>query len=294
MLNRNISKIYDTAPNQGFLGEGHTAISVIDGQDFSDTDPFILLMDDRLELTGEQAVGGAHPHAGFETVTLILEGDSSSGDKNLQAGDMEWLTAGSGIVHTEEITKKVTVRFLQLWLSLPKDKHSAEPKLQELNLQNIPIFKNDLVEARIYSGSSQNLKAPTHNQTPATIVDFHLQPNAEVTQEIPASYNGFIYVTEGAVIAGEEESVVKMHQVGWLDRPSEKGASQIKFRTENEGSRFIFYSGEPQEYPIYHYGPFVGNNQADIARAYNDYSQGKMTHVRNLPSNQIVRHPPVR
>src|SRR5947209_3812196 len=120
MIHRKIANIVMPKPSSGFLGRGHTAVPVIGGNDFEQTDPFILLMDDQLDLPGDGTVGGAHPHAGFETVTLVLDGDSNSSSKSLQTGGMEWMTAGSGIVHTEEINTKVKMRILQLWLVLPK------------------------------------------------------------------------------------------------------------------------------------------------------------------------------
>src|SRR5215218_5831609 len=161
MINRKIVRVLSPKASQGFLGKGHTAIPVIDGNNFEQTDPFILLMDDRLDLAGEGFVGGPHPHAGFETVTLVLEGDNESESKTLQTGGLEWMTAGSGIVHTEEIDKKVKMRILQLWLVLPKKKRWTKPKWQELHLSNVPIKKEESNEIRVYSGSRQGMTAPT-------------------------------------------------------------------------------------------------------------------------------------
>src|SRR5688572_32822764 len=116
MKTRNIERIVRNPLQPGFLGRGHLAASVLSGQDFAQTDPFILLMDDQLDLPGGEPVGGPHPHAGFETVTLVLEGDPASKSKTLQTGGLEWMTAGSGIIHTEEIDSSVKMRILQLCL----------------------------------------------------------------------------------------------------------------------------------------------------------------------------------
>jgi redox-sensitive bicupin YhaK (pirin superfamily) len=259
MISRKIVRILNPTAGQGFLGQGHTATAVIDGNNFEQTDPFILLMDDQLNLPGNGTVGGPHPHAGFETVTLVLEGDGNSKSKTLQTGGLEWMTAGSGIVHTEEINTKVNMRILQLWLVLPKAKRWAEPKWQELHLKNVPIRKEGNSEIRLYSGTSLGMTAPTQNETPATIVDFRLEAGYEVIQELPASYNGFIYVIEGSVEAGEERTVAGACQVAWLDRPNEKGNSQVTFRGGENGGRFVFYAGEPQNVAIVSHGPFIGD-----------------------------------
>lgn len=290
MINRKIARILNPRGSQGFLGEGHTAIPVISGNDFEQTDPFILLMDDQLNLPGSGTVGGAHPHAGFETVTLVLEGDADNKSKTLQTGGMEWMTAGSGIVHFDEIKTKTKMRILQLWLVLPKAKRWTAPKWQELHLKNVPVKKEGSSEIRVYSGTSLGMTAPTQNETPTTIVDFNLEPGYEVVQEIPASYNGFIYVIEGTVEVGDEETVVGEQQVAWLDRSSEKVNSQIKFKGGENGGRFIFYAGEPQGAPIISKGPFIGDTNEDIVRLYQEYRQGKMVHVRDLPEKQVVHY----
>lgn len=290
MIQRKISRIILPQPSQGFLGKGHTAIPVIDGQHFEHTDPFILLMDDQLDLPGDQSVGGAHPHAGFETVTLVLEGDANSQSKTLQTGGLEWMTAGSGIVHTEEIDTQVKMRILQLWLVLPKEKRWAQPKWQELHLQNVPIKKDGATEIRVYSGTSLGMTAPTQNETPITIVDFKLAADYKLAQELPASYNGFIYVIEGNVEAGEGNTLIEKGQVAWLEKTGQEGDSVLRLKGGANGARFVLYAGAPQGAPIVSHGPFIGDTKEDIIRLYSEYRQGKMGHVRDLPESQIIRH----
>ncbi len=291
VITRKISRILNPAASKGFLGEGHKAIAVINGNNFAQTDPFIILMDDQLNLPGNGTVGGPHPHAGFETVTLVLEGDANNKSKTLQTGGLEWMTAGSGIVHTEEIDTKLKMRILQLWLVLPKAKRWTEPKWQELHLNNIPVRKERNSEIRVYSGTSSGMTAPTQNETPTTIVDFQLEAGYDVVQEIPASYNGFVYVINGYVEVGDEKTIVGEQQVAWLDRPAEKVNSEIRFKGGENGSRFIFYAGEPQGAPIVSQGPFIGDTKEDIAHLYQQYRHGKMGHVRELPEKQVVHYP---
>src|SRR5262245_14892796 len=106
MKQRKIERITQNPFHQGFLGQGHEASAVIDGSNFTGSDPFLILMDDRLDLPGGEPVGGPHPHAGFETVTFVVESNSNE----WKAGSLELMTAGKGIVHTEEITARTRVR----------------------------------------------------------------------------------------------------------------------------------------------------------------------------------------
>lgn len=284
MIHRKISKIDTPYSGQGFLGTGHTAAAVLGDNSFEQTDPFLLLMDDQLDLPGGPPVGGAHPHAGFETVTLVLEGT----DHGWKTGSFEIMTAGKGIVHTEEITAKTKMRILQLWLVLPPDKRWAEPFFQELQLQNVPIQKTTSGEIRVYSGSSNGLTSPISNQTPVTIVDFTLANDALATQELLASYNGFIYVVEGTVQVGEKE--IRKGQIAWFDKTSINEASVIEFKAGEHGVRFVLYAGEPQNAAVVSHGPFIGDTKEDIIRLYQEYRQGKMVHLNDLPPNRKVHY----
>src|SRR3954454_24363452 len=118
-IHRKLIHIQTPAAQQGFLGPDHVARPLIQ-VDFSKSDPFILLMDDRLHKRNAEPVGGPHPHAGFETVSLLLEGEVGDEKHKMKAGDLQMMTAGGGIIHTETIKEKAYLRLLQLWLNLPK------------------------------------------------------------------------------------------------------------------------------------------------------------------------------
>src|SRR6266849_1309558 len=110
-MNRTVSRVERPVPEPGFLGEGHTAVPVIRAEQFERNDPFIALMDDHIHLKGDRPAGGPHPHAGFETVTFVLEGKLEYHDRNseghLEAGDIQWMTAGRGVIHTETMERAV-------------------------------------------------------------------------------------------------------------------------------------------------------------------------------------------
>jgi len=282
MIRRNISKITQNHWHNGFLGTGHRAMAVLDGVPYKDSDPFILFMDDSLNLPGGEPVGGAHPHAGFETLSLVLEGN----EKDWKTGSFELMTAGKGIIHTEEITSKQKLRMLQVWLVLPPEKRYAQPFLQRMLLEDVPKIKTDTYEIRVYSGSSNGLISPLKNHTPFTLVDFRLEEKAVVTQEIPSHYNGLVYVLKGSVKAGDK--IIKAEQAGWLEKITENGESELQFEALVNDTHFVLYAGQPHNVPVVHHGPFVADTMEDIAQMYKDFRQGKFPHLNDLPSKQKI------
>lgn len=280
MIRRNISKITQNHWHNGFLGTGHRAMAVLDGVPYKDSDPFILFMDDSLNLPGGEPVGGAHPHAGFETLSLVLEGN----ERDWKTGSFELMTAGKGIIHTEEITSKQKLRMLQVWLVLPPEKRYAQPFLQRMLLEEVPKIKTDTYEIRVYSGSSNGLISPLKNHTPFTLVDFRLEKKAVVTQEIPSHYNGLVYVLKGSVKAGDK--IIKAEQAGWLEKITENGESELQFEALVNDTHFVLYAGQPHNVPVVHHGPFVADTMEDIAQMYRDFRQGKFPHLNELPGEQ--------
>jgi len=280
MLQRTIFKITRSHWHQGFLGAGHRASAVFEGIPYTESDPFIVFMDDKLNLAGGSPVGGAHPHAGFETLTLVLQGN----DKDWKTGSFELMTAGKGIVHTEEITSQENLHILQVWLALPPEKRWTQPLWQRILVEDVPTCKKEGYEIRVYSGSSQGLTSPIKNLTPLTLVDFRLDSDQTVEQEIPADQNGLVYVLEGSVQIGDQ--TVSAGQAGWLNHTSAIGSSTLTLRSRHEATHLVLYAAQPHHAPIVSHGPFVGDTMDDIARLYNEYRNGKMPHVKNLPDDR--------
>jgi len=281
---RRIARTITTpAPAPGFIGAGHTAVLVVDPTEFASQDPFILLADDRIELPAGSTAGGAHPHAGFETVTFVLEG--SLRDKvegSLSTGDVQWMTAGSGVIHGEDVVPQGRTRILQLWLTLPhKDRWSA-PRFETVTRGEAPVRREPGVEVRVYSGVSGDARASTTNFVPVTLADISLDPGATVEQDLPASYNGFVYVLEGSVRAGVDDAQLVKGQVGWLDRAEGSSASSLRLTAGDARARAVLYAGEPTNVPIVMHGPFVGETRADLIRVSNDYLAGRFPRMSEL------------
>jgi quercetin 2,3-dioxygenase len=284
LYQRRISRIYNVpelAP--GFIGPGHLAAPVIAPEDFAINDPFILLMDDHLDI-GDRPVGGAHPHAGFETVTLLLQGSIYDRDEGgfIEAGEVQWMTAGRGIIHGENVGAKGKVRLLQLWLTLPKADRWTEPGFQTIHTDAVPVRRKNGAEVRIYSGGSGSLRSTTRNHVPVTITEITLEPHASIDQEIPSSYNGFVFTLRGSIQAGADNTSLKTGQTGWLDRPQVDGASLLRVTADEEGARLVLYAGQPQGDPIVSYGPFIGDSKRDIARLYTEFQSGQFVSLSEL------------
>jgi quercetin 2,3-dioxygenase len=269
MTRRIARKTRASAPAPGFAGPGHTAVEVVRADALAETSPFVLLMDDTLDFGPGQPVGEAHPHAGLETVTLMLEGSlDDAAEGLLKTGDVAWMTAGRGVVHNEDVKATGRARILQLWLMLPRAARDSDPELQLVPLSTLPVRREPGVEARLYSGSTGALRSPTRNRVPVTMVDFTLAPGAAVTQELPGGYTAFLYVIDGSVRVGDD--VLITGDVGWLDR-ARQDVTHLRLAAEAAGARVVLYAGEPQNEPIVQRGPFVAGSQSEISAYYAAY-----------------------
>ncbi len=283
---RHLSRIVATPlPAPGFIGEGHTAVEVLPPHDVARHDPFVLLMDDRLDIARRRQIGGPHPHAGLETVTLVLEGKVWDRDEGeLSAGEVAWMTAGRGIVHNEHVEAEGEVRILQLWIGLPSHVREAPPALQVLRSVDVPVRVEPGALARVYSGRSGALEAPTQNLVPVTLVEFKLDGGRSIEQELPASYRGFLYVVEGAITVGDDSETVAQGNVAWFERAQSGAASALVLRAGTEGARVVLYAGEPHGEPIVQRGPFVAGTPEGLAKFYWQFQERKFT-----PLSEVVR-----
>jgi quercetin 2,3-dioxygenase len=283
-IRRRIARVVQTpAPAPGFIGAGHTAVLVVDPNEFASQDPFIMLADDRLALPDGRTAGGAHPHAGFETVTFVLEGsllDRVEG--SLATGDVQWMTAGSGVIHAEDVVPQGKTRVLQLWLTLPHANRWSAPRFETISRHDAPVRREPGAEVRVYSGSSGDARASTHNYVPVTLADISLDAGAALEQDLPASYNGFVYILEGSVRAGHDDVRLVTGQVGWLDRDGGSGPSSLRLVAGATGARAMLSAGEPTNVPIVSHGPFIGETRADLIRVSSDYLAGRFPRMSEV------------
>jgi quercetin 2,3-dioxygenase len=244
--------------------------------DFAATDPFLALMEEWFP----RGVFGKHPHRGIETVTYVLEGridhyDNQGHEGVIGPGDVQWMTAGRGLIHNEVPAEGVVVHSLQLWVNLPAADKMTAPRYQDLAGDAVPVRREPGAEIRVFSGSSGGVTAPTTNFVPVTMVEFRLEPGAWVRQDLPADYNAVVVVLEGAGALGREGAPVKAGDVAWLTRGEDASPSEAAIQAGDPPLRALLYAGRPLREPVVAGGPFVMNTEAEIAEAYADYRAGR-------------------
>jgi len=277
-------RVMTPPPAPGFAGPGHTAVEVLRPTALGRTDPFVLLMDDRIDFGTGRQIGGAHPHAGLETVTLVLEGSIEDRDEGVvSAGDAIWMTAGRGIIHNEHVNAQGYVRVLQLWIGLPERLRSAEPRFELIPFATLPVRREAGVEARLYSGSSGALVSPTQNHVPVTLVDFRLEPGARVEQSLPADYQGFLYVVGGAISVADDPVPLRTGEVGFFERTEARGPTALRLQASGgEPAQVVLYAGAPHGNPMVQHGPFVAGSLHDIPELAREYQAGRFVRMSSL------------
>ncbi len=262
-------------------GEGVLVHRAFPNGAFREIDPFLLLdeMGPRDFAPGKLSGFPDHPHRGFETVTYLLEGqfdhrDSQGHAGRLSPGDVQWMTAGSGVVHSETPAKDFAqaggrLHGFQLWVNLPRRDKMMQPKYQEVPSSGIPAADGENAKVRVIAGESLGKKAVINTRTPIMYLHVMLKQGAKFEQKVPADYNVFAYVVEGQGIFGGKKA--GRGQVVVFGRDGDS----ISFSADANLSVLII-GGVPLNEPVVRYGPFVMNTQEEIQQAIEDYNQGKM------------------
>lgn len=222
---------------------------------------------------------GAHPHRGFETVTIAYEGSVEHHDNKgnhgiIGPGDVQWMTAASGILHKEyhetEFSKQGGVlHMIQLWVNLPRDKKMSEPKYQTLlkeNMGNLTLDNNQ-GEIIIIAGEVNGVKGPASTFTDINMYNVHLNNNGRVLLNEPSDFNTGILVIKGKVKINEDK-ICKENDFIVFDNVG----GSISIESVDEDTLFIVLSGKPIDEPIASYGPFVMNTMDEIYEAYDDFN----------------------
>jgi len=278
MSKKNIKQIINSEKQQ--IMPGMFINSPFPTEELKQVDPFVLL-----HHFGPYEVNKAksfsfepHPHRGFEAVTFLFEGefehrDSSGGFGKLSGGDVQWMTAGSGIIHEEKqpddfIDKGGIVHGIQLWINLPKDVKMSPPKYQDIRKADIPEIKEKNSKLRIIAGSFNGLTGPAKTFTPMLVIHGIIN-NGNNNIEIPENYNSLIYVTKGSITVNGV--YVSKSQMALMSNDG----TTINISSES-GSEFLLLSGNPINEPVVQYGPFVMNTMGEIKQAFIDYRNGSM------------------
>jgi redox-sensitive bicupin YhaK (pirin superfamily) len=248
-------------------------------------DPFLLLDEmGPVDYAPGKAVGAPdHPHRGFETVTYLLDGefeheDSAGNRGRLTPGDIQWMTAGRGVVHSEMPSARVRkdggrVHGFQLWVNLPARDKMTDPRYQDVSAATLPVATSEdgKTTVKVIAGEALGVSARVETRTPILYLDVSLQPGARVTLPIPAGYNAAVYVFEGAARVGPHHDVTSGGFV--LLGPGEA----VTLSCADDAStpaRMLVLGGTPLDEPVARYGPFVMNTEAEIRQAIADYQSG--------------------
>ncbi|MEQ8444109.1 MAG: pirin family protein [Alphaproteobacteria bacterium] len=245
-------------------------------------DPFLML--DRFDNDDPDAyIGGFpdHPHRGFETVTLMLDGrlrhrDSTGGEGIIGPGDVQWMTAGRGIIHSEMPEQiEGRMRGFQLWVNLPSHDKMAPAGYQDITADTIPELAKDGFTVRPIAGDYDGTSGPARTRTPIRLIRIDADAGATVPLTAPADHNAFIAVYEGAVIGTDNlgrDVTVTAPSLAELN-----GGGDLTLTVGQDGAAFIYGEGKPIAEPVARYGPFVMNTRDELMQAVDDFRSGRLT-----------------
>jgi quercetin 2,3-dioxygenase len=248
-------------------------------------DPFLLLdeMGPTHYAPGKAVGAPDHPHRGFETVTYLLAGamrhrDSRGHAGALAPGDVQWMTAGNGVVHSEmpdpEFQKKGGLMHgLQLWVNLPKKDKRMRPRYQEIPSARIPSAKSadGTVSVKVLAGEALGQKAVIETRTPILYLHFTLERGGRVTQRVPEGFNVFTYVLSGEGRFGKGGTHGAAGDCVIFGAGAGDAVIEATSKTD-----VLLIGGQPLKEPVARYGPFVMNTKAEIVEAFEDFEAGRM------------------
>ncbi len=275
VFHRTVDRLVDKPIGEG-ITPVHRARHLIEPGNWAAIDPFLVLAEDWFP----RGVFHSHPHRGLETVTFVLEGrldhqDNRGNQGSINAGDAQWMTAGRGIIHNEVPAEGQTVHSLQLWVNLPAADKMTEPRYQDLYAAQMPVRREPGVEIHVFSGTSENVTAPTLNYAQVKLLSIRLEQGASLIETVPSDYNGFILVLEGEVEIGDDRTTVSAGQLAWMTRDPSKQLSDVTLRASGGPVYALLVAGRPLGEPVVARGPFVMNTPEQVEEAFRDFRQGK-------------------
>ena len=266
------------APTPHWVGDGFPVHTVLDYGRHPELSPFLLLDHagpaDFPPADKPRGVGW-HPHRGFETVTLVLEGevdheDTAGNGGRIGPGEVQWMTAGSGLLHKEMHSPEFTRRggkfhALQLWVNLPAKSKMSAPRYQALVNDRIPVVDG----VRVLAGEYQGTKGPAQTFTPVNLLDVRLRAGQKLRLNLRDGYSAGLYVVDGKLTVNGQQA--NGTELVVLDRAGD----EVDLQAESDAVVFVM-NGAPIDEPVVGYGPFVMNTTREIQQAYADYHAGRL------------------
>lgn len=292
MKTKDVEKV--VAPQRPhYVGDGfrvHNFIPGIQGMDMHRMDPFIMLdYNSKFHFppSAKPKGVGVHPHRGFETVTIayrgrIEHGDSSGGGGVIGEGDVQWMTAGAGILHKEFHETAFSkeggeFQMVQLWVNLPAKDKMTTPKYQGLSKDNIPSYEleNGMGNVNVIAGEYKGVKGGASTFSPLHMYNLKLKAGGKAALSFPAHYNSLLLVIEGRIKVNDEDVVSTDHLALFKNE-----GEQFSILAE-EDAIVLVLGGEPLNESIAAHGPFVMNTRQEIMQAMEDYNLGKFGYLEN-------------
>jgi len=276
--------IHGTASSH-WVGDGFPVRTIFPSHGLTELNPFLMLdyaAPSRFEPSNRPRGVDEHPHRGFETVTISYQGsvdhrDSGGNSGTINPGDVQWMTAASGVVHEEKHGKEFTAQggtfeMVQLWVNLPAAQKMSKPRYQGLSKADIPrVDLGPGAYARIIAGELNGVKGPAKTFTPVNVFDVRLEAGGSGELSLPSGQNSAIVLLRGEVVVNGTAALKGAAQVAPLSVSGER-----VFLDAKAESLVLALSGERINEPVASYGPFVMNTEAELRQAVEDYRAGKM------------------
>ncbi|MFI8425277.1 pirin family protein [Streptomyces sp. NPDC085479] len=275
-------------------GAGFPVRRAFPTEELPELDPFLML--DQVGPTvlgpGEAVGAPAHPHRGFETIEYVLEGEVANADSYgekavVRAGGVQWLTAGSGIVHESLPTPEFLAsggpqHMLQIWVNLPAALKSLPPHAQYASAVELPVAAtpDGSAEITVLAGTAHGVTGPFATHTPLLVARARIAPEGRAEFTAPAGHNAMVYVLRGRAVAGEGTALPDGH----LGVYARDGRERFSVATAEEGAEVLVLAGEPIGEPVARSGPFVMNTEAELRQAEADHRAGRMGRI---PTDRI-------
>ena len=284
---KNVLRIH-RQPEGHWVGDGFPVHTVLDYQRHPELSPFLLLDHaGPADFAPARKARGVdwHPHRGFETVTLLLDGevdheDTAGNGGRIGEGEVQWMTAGAGLLHKEMHSAEFTRRggrfqALQLWVNLPAKSKMAPPRYQTLTAASIPVVDG----VRVIAGEYRGAKGPAQTFTTVNLFDVRLRAGQSLSLDLRDGFSAGLYVVQGEIsVNGQQANATELVV---LDR----AGNDVELTASTDAMVFVM-NGAPIDEPVVGYGPFVMNTTAEIQKAFADYHAGRLG---KIPSTTNVQ-----
>lgn len=248
-------------------------------------DPFLLIDEmGPIEYAPGKAIGAPdHPHRGFETVTYIIDGEMEHEDSHghrgaIRSGDVQWMTAGAGVIHSEMPSQRMLreggrMHGFQIWVNLPRSLKMTPPRYQEYNASQLPLVEASQRWVRVIAGEVDGKRSPIETTVPTTMLHVRIAPNAQTTFAIAPDSNAIVHAIAGT--ADIEGHTLHAHQAALF----EPAPRLLHVHSAGDGFEALMLAGVPLHEPVARYGPFVMNTVDELEQAFEDYRSGRFGEI---------------